>query len=248
MVQEIALSVAFAGGVLSFFSPCVLPVIPGYLANISGTSLRELSSNHTSSLRGKVFLNSVSFTLAFSIIFIILGFVIAGVFGFIGPGFQIWLNRIGGTLIILFGIHTTGLYDIPLFARSIKLNTPSRKGRSETGIANSAIVGAAFGVGWTPCFGPILASILILAGTSGSAVAGGLLLAIYSVGLGVPFLLTGFFTQQVSGFISKNKTRFIIVTQISGVILIGLGVVIFTNSFVRLLAFLPSGFAVLLSR
>ncbi|MAH21473.1 MAG: cytochrome C biogenesis protein [Thaumarchaeota archaeon] len=248
MAQEIAFSVAFAGGILSFFSPCVLPVIPGYLASISGTSIRELSSNHRNSLRRRVFLNSVSFTLAFSMIFIILGFVIAGVFGFIEPGFQIWFNRIGGSLIILFGIHTTGLYEIPLFARSLKLNTPSPKGRSGTGIANSAIVGAAFGVGWTPCFGPILASILVLAGTSGSAVTGGLLLAIYSMGLGVPFLLTGFFTQQVSGFISKNKTRFIIVTQVSGMILIGLGVLIFTNSFVRLLAFLPSGLAVLIPR
>ena len=100
--------VAFVGGVLSFFSPCVLPLIPGYLANISGTSLKELSSEPSRGLQGKVFLNSVSFTLAFSSIFVVLGLILAGVFGFAGPDFNIWLNRVGGTLIILFGIHTTG--------------------------------------------------------------------------------------------------------------------------------------------
>jgi len=234
------LVVAFVGGVLSFFSPCVLPLIPGYLANISGTSLKELSSDPSRGLQGKVFLNSVSFTLAFSSIFVVLGLILAGVFGFAGPDFNIWLNRVGGTLIILFGIHTTGVYEIPIFSRTVKLDTGGQTTGRGAGLTNSAMVGAAFGIGWTPCFGPILASILVLAGTSGSAAGGGLLLGIYSAGLGIPFLITGLFTQQVSGFLSRNRKRFNVVTQVSGGILIGLGVLVFTNSFVRLLSLLPT--------
>ncbi len=101
MVQELGLVVAFVGGLLSFFSPCVLPLIPGYLANISGTSLKELSGSAPRGLQSKIFFNSIAFTLAFSVIFILLGLVIAGVFGFVGPSFQGVLNRVGGTLIIL---------------------------------------------------------------------------------------------------------------------------------------------------
>ena len=252
MVQELGLLVAFVGGLLSFFSPCVLPLIPGYLANISGTSLKELSGSAPRGLQSKIFFNSIAFTLAFSVIFILLGLVIAGVFGFVGPSFQGVLNRVGGTLIILFGIHTTGLYEIPIFNRALKIPTrrATKTGKSDgskggSGPINSFMVGAAFGVGWTPCFGPILASILVLAGTSGSVAAGGSLLAIYSLGLGIPFLVTGIFTQQASGLISRNRKMFNTVTQLSGIILIALGILVFTDSFVRLLALLPAGAAAL---
>ncbi|MFQ5761852.1 MAG: cytochrome c biogenesis CcdA family protein [Candidatus Bathyarchaeia archaeon] len=241
MAGELGLGVAVFAGALSFFSPCVLPLIPGYLAYISGTNLNELASKKSRVLQGRVFLNAVFFTAAFSAVFIVLGLSLAGVFGATGPGFQVWLNRVGGVLIMVFGIHILGLITIPIFERTAKISTPKLR----LGPLNSAAVGASFGVGWTPCFGPLLASILVIAGTSGSATSGGFLLGAYSLGLAIPFLVTGLFTQNVSGFITRNHRRFKWMTQISGVILIALGIVVFTGSFARILALLPSEIGVL---
>ena len=166
-MQELGFGVAFVAGILSFFSPCVVPLIPGYLAYISGTSLKQIQSG-SKELQTRVFTNAVMFTVGFAAVFITLGLIIAGAFGQIGPQSQIWLARIGGVIIIGFGLNSIGLLDIPLFQRSLHFNIQSFK----PGHLKSVTLGAAFGVGWTPCFGPILASILILAGTSGSLYLG----------------------------------------------------------------------------
>jgi len=237
---DLTFGVAFLGGLLSFFSPCVLPLIPGYLAHISGTSLKELQSysrvRSLQKVRSAVFLNSALFTSAFSSVFIVLGLVLAGVFGALGPDSQVWLARIGGSVIIIAGLHMLGLLQIPFLARERSISSLIQR----RGYLGSAALGASFGLGWTPCFGPILASILVLAGTSGSAVIGGSLLATYSLGLAVPFLLTGLFTDKMSVFILKNKSRFKWLPYVSGIFLIILGVIVFTNSFARLLAVLPT--------
>lgn len=230
-MEELGLGVAFIAGVLSFFSPCVVPLIPGYMAYISGTSLKQLQSG-SKELQTRVFTNAVMFTLGFAAVFITLGMVIAGAFGQIGPDAQIWLARIGGVIIIAFGLNATGLLEIPLFDRTLRLNVQGFK----PGHLRSASLGAAFGVGWTPCFGPILTSILILAGTSGSVYLGGALLTSYSVGLAVPFLLTGALTDRVFGFINSHQSAFKYFNIVAGVLLIGLGIVVFTNRFAVLLA------------
>lgn len=238
-MADLTLGIAFVGGLLSFFSPCVLPLIPGYLAHLSGSSLKELQSNarHDTlqKIKSTVFLNSAVFTAGFSTVFIALGLLLAGVLGTLGPNLQLWLARIGGSVIIIFGLHTLGLLEIPFLMkrRSFSGSLQNR------GYIGSAAMGASFGLGWTPCFGPILASILVIAGTSGSAAIGGALLATYSLGLAIPFLLTGLFTDKVSTLIVKNRRRLRWLSYVSGVFLLILGIVVFTNSFTRLLAVIP---------
>lgn len=230
-MEELGFGIAFIAGALSFFSPCVVPLIPGYLAFISGATLKELQ-NASRELQPRVFINALMFTLGFSAVFITLGMIIAGAFGQMPLEGQIWLARIGGVVIITFGLNALGLFDIPIFQRSIHPNIQGLK----TSHLKSASLGTAFGLGWTPCFGPILASILILAGTSGSLYLGGSLLASYSIGLAIPFLITGLLTDRAFTFIEKHRRGFRYFNISAGVLLIGLGVVVFTNRFAVLLA------------
>lgn len=222
----------------------MLPLIPGYLAHISGSSLKDLNQSKGSSLQElhqsniglqrKIFANSIFFVIGFSSIFIVLGLVLAGVFGQIPPSQSILINRIGGIIIIVFGLYNLGLLHIPYLERTAKVESKTKN----SGYVNSVALGASFGAGWTPCFGPILASILVVAGTSGSVYSGGILLGAYSVGLAVPFLITGAFTSKVSAIISKHRSKFALFTRFSGILLIALGIIVFTNSFVRVLAIL----------
>lgn len=230
-MAEVSLGIAFIAGALSFFSPCVVPLIPGYLAFISGISLNELQ-NAPRGLQTRVFTNAVMFTLGFSVVFILLGMLIAGAFGQIGPERSIWLNRIGGAVIIAFGLNALGLLKLPFLERGIH---PSTRG-FKPGYLKSASLGAAFGLGWTPCFGPILASILILAGTSGSIYLGGYLLAAYSIGLAVPFIITGLLTDRAFSFITSHQRAFRYFNIVAGLLLIGLGIIVFTNRFAVLLS------------
>ena len=179
------------------------------------------------------------FTFGFAAVFITLGMIIAGVFGQVGPEALLWLARLGG-IIIAFGLNATGLLDIPLFERSFKLNIKGFK----PSYLRSTSLGAAFGVGWIPCFGPILTSILILDGTSGSIYAGGTLLTAYSMGLAIPFLVTGLLTDKSFNFISTHQTGFKYFNIVAGILLIGLGIVVFTNRFVVLLALIYSSFGI----
>lgn len=233
MAAEIQIPVAIVAGILSFFSPCVLPLIPGYLAHISGSSLKDLHQSKAV-LQRKIFFNSIFFVTGFSSIFIVLGMLLAGVFGEIPPSQSILINRIGGIIIIVFGLYNLGLLHIPYLERTVKVESKTKN----SGYLNSVVLGASFGAGWTPCFGPILASILVVAGASGSIYLGGVLLGAYSVGLAIPFIITGAFTSQVSTIISKHRSKFALFTQLSGILLIALGIIVFTNSFVRVLAFL----------
>jgi cytochrome c-type biogenesis protein len=231
-MEEFGLGVAFVAGVISFFSPCVVPLIPGYLAYISGTSIKELQKG-SRELQTRVFTNAIFFTLGFSGIFVLLGLIISGAFGQVSPETQIWLARIGGVIIISFGLNAIGLLDIPIFEKTIKYNVKGFK----PGYLRSSSLGIAFGVGWTPCFGPILTSIIILAGTTGSVYLGASLLIAYSLGLGIPFLLTGLATDRAFRFINSHQKAFNYFNIVAGVLLIGLGIVVFTNQFAVLLAF-----------
>lgn len=237
-MTDLTLGIALAGGILSFFSPCVLPLIPGYLAYLSGAPLEGPHSDGqgvAQKARSRIFLNSVLFTTGFSSVFIFLGLLLAGVFGVFGPDSQIWLSRVGGSVIIIFGLHTLELLEIPFLMRTRSIAIPIRN----KGYVGSLAMGSSFGLGWTPCFGPILASILVLAGTAGSASIGGTLLGLYSLGLAIPFLLTGLFTDRLSVIIAKNTRHLRWFNSVSGIFLLMLGVIVFTNSFARLLAIIP---------
>jgi cytochrome c-type biogenesis protein len=232
MAAESALTiwVALAGGFLAFFSPCIIPLIPAYLSYLSGTTLSEVEQSEKK-INWGIFVNSVFYSLGFATIFTALG-VLTGLLGSRIGAYQLTLSRIGGVIIIIFGLHTLGLLDIPFLSREFKAS-----GRIKAGsYFSSFLLGASFGVGWTPCVGPILASILLLAGTGGSAAYGGYLLAFFSLGLSVPFLLTGLFTSSVARFIDRNNAVFMAFNIIAGILLVALGIVVFTNNFTKVIS------------
>src|SRR3989338_7008131 len=220
---EISLTIAFLAGLGSFLSPCVLPIITGFLAYLAGSSLSESSSR-----RKDIFLASVFFVLGFATVFSILGVILNTVLEVIAYDAQTWLARIGGALIIFFGLYLTGLIKIPFLEREYKLTVKTKfKSRHLT----SLVFGAAFAAGWTPCVGAVLGGILGLAASApGSALT---LLFVYSLGLGLPFLAVGLFASQSSLLINKYAYLLRYVNIIFGFILIGLGILAFTQQLSR---------------
>jgi len=221
---EISIIVAFIGGLVSFLSPCMLPIIPGFLAYLAGTSLAESKSK-----RRDIFLNSLFFVLGFSLIFAALGVLLNSILSGVAYDVQIWLARIGGGIIIIFGLYLVGLIEIPFLEREYKFKVV---GKFKSKYLTSFLFGSALAAGWTPCVGVAFGSILGIA-----AIEPGLafyLLLSYSLGLGVPFLLVGLFTSQASNFIANVTIRhanlFKYVNIVFGIILIILGILAFTQN------------------
>jgi cytochrome c-type biogenesis protein len=228
---------AFLAGVLSFLSPCVLPLVPGYVSLISGSSVEELQSSERRMLR-TVMLHSFTFVLGFSVVFIALGAVATGV-GQIVNEYHSLLSKIAGIVVIIFGLHLTGLLKIKALYADKRMHDV--KGSSSA--MGSFVVGFAFAFGWTPCIGPILATILVLAGAQQTVWKGIVLLAVYSLGLAVPFLLTSLGVDRFLAFYSRFRRHLHTVEVLSGVLLIAIGVLIFLNN-LRLL----SGYLTFLNR
>ena len=215
--------IAFAGGLLSFLSPCVLPLVPGYISLMSGVSIDHLKSGGVSGSRRAVILNSLAFNAGLSVIFLALG----STAGLVGAAIinNIWVRLIGGLVIIIFGLHLIGLLKIKYLYRDTR-QFSSEKPR---GVLGSLTLGMAFAAGWTPCIGPILGGIIGLAATSGGWKGGLLLSAFYSAGLAVPFLITGLGINQFLGFYSKFRQHLHKVEVVSGVILILIGALVMSN-------------------
>jgi cytochrome c-type biogenesis protein len=225
--MELSLFIALIAGLVSFLSPCVLPIIPGFLAYLAGTSTKNERS------RGRIFLHSVLFVFGFSVIFALLGVLLNTVLEAVAYDAQIWLARIGGTIIIFFGLYLTGLLKVPFLERAHKVNVQKKEGRSQ--YVTSFLFGAAFAAGWTPCVGAALGAILGLAAAQpGSAFS---LLLFYAIGLGIPFLIVGFFADRAQGVLARFQKTAHILTIIFGVVLIVLGVLIFTMQLARLANF-----------
>src|SRR5271157_2404994 len=205
---------AFVAGLLSFLSPCVLPLVPGYVSLISGTSVENLQSSDERVLR-TVMLHSLTFVLGFSVVFIALG----------AAEYHRWLSRIAGIVVIIFGLHLTGIWKINALYADKRLHDV-KGGASALG---SFAVGFAFAFGWTPCIGPILATILVFAGAQETVFKGIVLLAIYSLGLAVPFLLTSLGVDRFLAFYGRFRRHLHTVEVVSGVLLIAIGVLIFLN-------------------
>src|SRR3989344_4482252 len=210
---------AFLGGLVSFLAPCVLPIIPGFLAYLAGTSTVE-----TGPKRKEIFINSIFFVIGFSVVFAILGVLLNTLLENIAYDVQTWLSRIGGVMIIFFGLYLVGLIKIPFLEKEYKFGVKTKfKSRYFT----SFLFGLAFAAGWTPCVGPALGVILGLAATApGSAF---LLLLTYALGLGIPFLIVGAFTGQATEFINRHIVGLKYLNIVFGVILLALGVLIFTQ-------------------
>jgi cytochrome c-type biogenesis protein len=215
---------AFLAGILSFLSPCVLPLVPGYVSLISGATVEDLQSDNRR-LLGTVMLHSLTFILGFSVVFIALGAVATSI-GQLANEYHHILARIAGVIVIIFGLHLTGLLKIKALYADKRLHDV--KGSSSAW--GSFAVGFAFAFGWTPCIGPILATILVFAGAQETLFKGVFLLAVYSLGLAVPFLLTSLGVDRFLGFYGKFRRHLHTVEVVSGVLLIAVGVLIFMNN------------------
>jgi cytochrome c-type biogenesis protein len=228
-IASIGIIPAFLAGLISFLSPCVLPLVPGYISYIAGRSLEELTDAPSRVVRLRALYLSACFVLGFSLVFIALGASASAVGQFLLANKTIFAD-VAGAIIILFGLYLTGLLKLPLLMREFRFLGGLRGGHP----VSTALLGMAFAFGWTPCIGPILGAILTVSASSGSVAAGVLLLAIYSLGLGVPFLLAAGFTAVLlrrMGTIRKVSRPFQI---FAGLILIVMGIALLTgylNSF-----------------
>ena len=215
----VSIGVAFLAGLVSFLAPCVLPIIPGFLSYLGGSSVAGESR------RKEIFLNSLFFVMGFSVVFALLGVLLNTILEAIAYDVQVWLARIGGALIIFFGLYLLSLIRIPILEREHKFNV-NKKFKSR--YLTSFIFGLAFAAGWTPCVGPALGLILGLAVTApGSAFV---LLFSYALGLGVPFLIVGMFVSQADKFIQRHSVALRRLNVIFGALLLALGVLVFTQT------------------
>jgi len=223
--MEISIVVAFSAGLLSFLSPCVLPLVPVYLASLVGA---EIFGDRVAGNRLPIFLHSLSFVAGFSLIFTAMG-AIAGLTGFaISPSLAL-LNKISGSLLIAFGLFMLAALKVPWLNYEKRL-TPSLG--STTGYLRSFIIGATFSLAWTACVGPILAGILALALNSATAWRGAYLLAIYSLGLGLPFLIIGVAFDSIAPLLKRIHRYSSLIYLISGLLLIAVGILVLTNNLI----------------
>ncbi len=216
---------AFFAGLISFLSPCVLPLVPGYVSLISGAGVEELKSAETHLMR-RVMVNSIGFILGFSVVFIALG-AAATELGQVLGMYKHTLARVAGVVIILFGLHLTGIFKIKYLYTDARLH--NLKGSST--VLGAFVVGFAFAFGWTPCLGPILTAILTIAGEQDTLVKGVLLLGVYSLGLAVPFLLTSLLMERFLKFYSRFRSHMHALEVASGALLIGLGILLVIGRF-----------------
>jgi cytochrome c-type biogenesis protein len=243
---DVSIFMAFAAGLISFLSPCVLPLVPGYISFISGVSVEEVKARSDEGGLGRrerrmVLLNAIFFIGGFSIVFILLGASATWIGTFFSSKMSI-LTKVAGLVIIFFGLFKMGLFRVIiffglfkmglfrvfLFYREAKFQFKDRK----FGLAGAALIGAAFAFGWTPCIGPILGSILAYAGTLDKTNQGMILLFVYSLGLGIPFLLTAIGINQFFKFFDKIKKYLGTLEFITGLILVILGLMIFFNKLI----------------
>jgi cytochrome c-type biogenesis protein len=216
---------AFMAGLISFLSPCVLPLVPGYVSLVSGAGVEELKSPQSQLMR-RVMVNSVGFILGFSIVFIALGAAATGLGQVLGV-YKHTLARVAGVVIIIFGLHLTGIFKIKALYTDARLH--SVKGSSTP--LGAFVIGFAFAFGWTPCLGPILTAILTLASEQDTLVKGIILLGVYSLGLAVPFLITSLLMERFLKFYSRFRSHMHALEVASGGLLIALGVLLVIGRF-----------------
>ncbi len=236
-MSEISLFGALIAGLLSFLSPCVLPLVPAYLSFISGVSVDALRGEGLidhEKVRKTAMLQSAWFVLGFSLVFIALGASATWLGQWLLMNMAA-LAKVAGIIIVIFGLHYTGLIRIPFLMMEARLNTEGVKGTSGLG---ALMLGSAFAFGWTPCIGPILGAILAMAGAQGQVGQGMLLLVMYSVGLGIPFLLAAFATNAFLHWSQQFKRHLHAVEVTSGILLVMVGTMIFLGSFSEIAAIL----------
>ena len=221
-LTALGLLAAFGAGLLSFLSPCVLPLVPGYLSYLAGTSVQEAQSQVTT--RWRISMHALCFVLGFALIFVLLG-AAAALAGLALRAYQQVLARLAGLLLVLFGIALTGLVPVPLLSREHRIQV-------QPGAAawwRSGLIGMAFGAGWSACTGPILGSILALTAVSATLIQGVIFLLVYALGLGLPFLLVGVLVDRVSPLTHRVRRYTGFISLIGGVLLILMGMLILSG-------------------
>ena len=221
---------AFSAGLLSFLSPCVLPLIPSYVTFITGMSLEEMQRARRATL-----IHSLLFIAGFTLIFLALG-ATATVFGRVLLVYRDWISRIGGVLIILFGLYLLGVFNFAWLARERRIHVADKP----MGYLGTVLVGIAFGAGWTPCIGPMLGSILILTSSKAELSKGLLLLFTYSLGLAIPFLVASLTLSHFLTAYSRARKHLVLVNRIGGVLLIIVGLLLVTDYFTILASYLQA--------
>ncbi len=219
-----AMSVALIAGIISFLSPCVLPIVPPYLAYMSGVSIGDL--NHARTGRSKVMIAALFFVLGLSTVFLFLGFA-ASAIGGLFLQYQGWLNTAAGIVVMIFGAHFVGVYRIGFLDREARMDAGDRGGSA----FGAYVLGLAFAFGWTPCIGPQLGAILSLAASEASVVRGTALLGVYAIGLGVPFLLVAAFLPRLGGAMGWMKRHMEQIERIMGLLLWTIGLLMLTGGF-----------------
>ena len=232
--MEVTLLAAFAAGFLSFVSPCVLPLIPGYISFISGLTLEEMRGTVTPrSSRPQVLLASLAFVLGFTVVFVAAGASASALGKFIYSQSPI-LEKIAGTILIILGLHMAGVFRIRFLENDKRIQTQ----RKPAGPIGAFVVGTAFAFAWTPCIGPILGGILAMAASRESVGEGMQMLAVYSLGLGVPFLLTSLAIDRFFAAAARIRRHYRAIEAVSGALLIGVGLLIFFDQFTLIAKYL----------
>ena len=228
--QEVTFIGAFIAGLLSFLSPCVLPLIPSYITYITGLSFAELQAEHpTHIIRQKSILHSLSFICGFTVVFVLLGASATYIGSFLHHNADV-IRKVGGVLLVVLGIHVTGIIPLKFLLGEKRVSIKHKP----SGYAGSFLVGIVFAAGWTPCIGPILAAILAVAATEESVYQGIILLLFYSLGLGVPFFLSALAMHQFIVAFNRFKKYIRLFEIITGIFLMLIGVLIYSNWLSRL--------------
>jgi cytochrome c-type biogenesis protein len=229
MSGSVGVLVAFSAGLFSFLSPCVLPLFPSYVSFITGMSVSDLTADLSGAARRRVMLHALAFVLGFSLVFVALGasFSAAGQFLL---DYRNLIRQVGGALIVLFGLYIAGVFKLAAMGRTMQFQLREKP----AGYLGSLLVGITFAIGWTPCVGPILGAILSLAGTSETVQRGIGLLIAYSAGLGVPFLVSAVALGAFLKFFKRYRPLIPVMERAAGVILVVVGVLVFTNYYVVL--------------
>ncbi len=223
---HLTVGLAFVAGLISFISPCVLPLVPAYLSLLTGTRLEELREDDAAATRIRTLGHALAFVAGFTIVFVLLG-ASAGEFGSLLREYQVWIARVGGVLVIVLGLQMLGVVRIPFLMMDTRTHV---RGRERT-FFTSGLVGIAFAAGWSPCIGPVLAGILALASQQHDVLGAAGLLFVYSIGLAVPFILTAAGIGVVLPLLDKLKRWMRVIERVAGVFMIGVGIVLATNSF-----------------
>lgn len=227
MTNEVSIPLAFFGGLLSFISPCVLPLVPSYVSFVTGISFEELTNGNDRELRKVILFNSIMFILGFSTVFVVILGSSAQLFGSLFMQYQDIIRKIGGLVIILLGVHIIGIINFRILQRDKRLHFFREK---PSGLLGSFLVGIGFAAGWTPCIGPILSAIFAVAATSQNPWSGIILFVAYSFGLAIPFMLTSLGINTFLRHFNRFKKHMRVVSVVTGIFLIITGLLIFSNS------------------